>query len=93
MNRWEKEGIVYKRVQGWTNLPHGDECIHVVNNLGSLMVRLDYENGTISLFKRISEDGDYKKIAYFPIEEMEEIVGHMKKTIKKRKEEFEGGQK
>ncbi len=88
MTRWEKEGIVYKRTQNWMVLPHGDECIFVVNNLGSMRVKLDYENNTIELAKRTGEDDGYNKIAYFPIEEMEEIVGHMKNAMQKRQRRF-----
>lgn len=88
MTRWEKEGIVYKRMQNWMTLPHDDECILVVSNLGSMRVKLDYENGTIELAKRVGKDDDYNKIAYFPIEEMEEIVGHMKNAMQKRERRF-----
>lgn len=93
MSRWEKEGIVYRRVQNWTMLPHGDECIFITSNFGNMKVRLDYEDGIIHLAKRISENGDYKEIAYFPIEEMQEIVGHMRNAMTCRKEQFAGGAK
>lgn len=88
MSRWENEGIVYTRTQNWTSLPHGDECIFIANVFGNMMVQLNYESGTIDFLKRTGE-GDYKRITYFPIEELEEIVGHMKNTMKRRQKQFE----
>lgn len=89
MSRWGDEGIIYKRTQDWTPLPHGDECIFIANVFGNMMIQLDYENGTISFQKVATVDGQYEEIAYFPIEEMEEIVGHMKNTMKRRRKRFE----
>lgn len=89
MSRWENEGIVYKRIQNWTKIPHGDECIHVLSNLGTMMVRLNYEDEGVCLAQRINEEEGYKQVAYFPIEELEEIVGHMKNTMKRRQKQFE----
>lgn len=89
MSRWEDEGVAYKRTQNWTLLPHGDECIFIANVFGNMMIQLDYENGTISFQKVATVDGQYEEITYFPIEEMEEIVGHMKNTMKRRRKRFE----
>ncbi len=89
MSRWDNEGVAYKRTQNWTALPHGDEFISVVNNFGPMIVKLNYYDEVISFLKVSNEKGEYREVGYFPIEELEEIVGHMKNTMKRRRKQFE----
>lgn len=89
MSRWENEDIVYRRFQDWKSLSNGDEFINTKSNLGITLVKLNYENKTIRFQKIVDADGRYEDIAYFPIEELEQIVGHMKHTMKRRQKEFE----
>lgn len=89
MTRWEKEGINYRRAIDWTSGPHRDQFIRVSTVLGDRVVWLDYENGVVEIRKPGDGDSLSQPLAYFPIEELEEIVGHMKNTMKKRKKAFE----
>lgn len=89
MTRWEKEGINYRRVIDWTSAPHGDQFIRVSTVLGDRVIRLFYEDGVVEIREPCDESRVSRPLAYFPIEELEEIVNHMKNTIKRRRKQFE----